>query len=82
MTGHTKWSELRDRVYSERPGMAERVATLRDRAELDATETWEIELEAEAVTDTPSNGNRMVRMRHRGIIGLGAAEPPPPFAPE
>jgi hypothetical protein len=35
--------------------MAERVATLGDRAELDAIETWEIELEAEAVTDTPSN---------------------------
>jgi cell division protease FtsH len=27
-------------------------------------------------------GNRMIRMRHRGIVGLGSAEPPPPFAPE
>ena len=54
MTGHTKWSELRDRAYSERPGMAERVAALRDRAELEDIETWEIGLEAESVTDTPS----------------------------
>jgi hypothetical protein len=24
--GHTKWSEIRDRAYTEHPGMAERVA--------------------------------------------------------
>ncbi len=26
MSGHTKWSEVRERVYGARPGMAERVA--------------------------------------------------------
>jgi hypothetical protein len=56
VTGHTKWSELRDRVYEERPGMAERVATLRasERTNLDEGERWQIELEAEAVGDPPS----------------------------
>ncbi len=26
MSGHTKWSEARDRLYAEHPGMAERAA--------------------------------------------------------
>jgi hypothetical protein len=56
VTGHTKWSELRDRVYEERPGMAERVAALRTRepSDVDDGERWQIELEAEAVGDPPS----------------------------
>ena len=27
-------------------------------------------------------GNRIIRMGHRGIAGMGSIEPPPPFAPE
>jgi hypothetical protein len=56
VTGHTSWNELRGRAYAERPGMAERVAALRtqDRAGMADSEPWEIELEAEAVGDPPS----------------------------
>ena len=56
MTGHTNWNELRDRVYAERPGMAERVAAERARtmAEMADTEAWEIELKTEARGQLPS----------------------------
>ena len=33
MSGHTKWTDVRDKLYAERPGMAERVAAERTRLE-------------------------------------------------
>ena len=55
MSGHTKWSELRDRVFAEHPGMAERVAAQVEQevAQLPKAEAWEIELEAEPAGDPP-----------------------------
>jgi hypothetical protein len=49
VSGHTKWSEIRDQAYAEHPGMAERVATrvAQELSELPETEAWEIELEVE-----------------------------------
>jgi hypothetical protein len=57
VTGHTNWNKLRDRVYAERPGMAERVATERARtvAQMADSEAWEIELQAEARGQLPSD---------------------------
>lgn len=56
LSPHTKWSELPDQLYAERPGMADRVAAERARGlrELTDTETWEIELEAGPAGDVPS----------------------------
>jgi hypothetical protein len=55
VSGHTKWSELRDRLYAEHPGMAERVAArvAQELSELPGTEAWEVELEAEPVGNLP-----------------------------
>jgi hypothetical protein len=49
VSGHTKWSEIRDGAYAEHPGMAERVAArvAQELSELVDTEVWEIELEVE-----------------------------------
>jgi len=56
VTGHTRWSELGDRTYADRPGMAERVAAERARlaTEEAGSEAWQIELEAEATGEVPS----------------------------
>ena len=56
MSGHTKWSEVRDQVYAERPGMAERVAAqvTDELANLPETEAWEVELEVEPTGAVPS----------------------------
>ena len=55
MSGHTKWSEVRDQVYAERPGMAERVAArvTDEVANLPETEAWEVELEVEPTGAVP-----------------------------
>ncbi len=55
MSGHTKWSEIRDRLYAEDPAMAERVAAIRAReeTELSNAEAWEVELEAEPAGNMP-----------------------------
>lgn len=55
MSGHTKWTVIRDRLYGDDPAMAERVAAIRAReeAELANAEAWEIELQAEPVRDIP-----------------------------
>jgi hypothetical protein len=55
VSGHTKWSELRDRLYAENPGMAERVAArvAQELSELPGTEAWEVELETEPVGNVP-----------------------------
>jgi hypothetical protein len=64
MTGHTNWNELRDRVYAERPGMAERVAVERARAvaEMADSEAWEIELQAEAGDRLPPEEQLRARL--------------------
>jgi hypothetical protein len=56
VTGHTKWSELRDEVYAGRPGMAEKVDAEHARGLRDLTgdETWEIGFEAGPVSEVPS----------------------------
>ncbi len=56
MSGHTKWSEIRDRLYAQDLAMAERVAAIRAReeAELSNAEAWEVELEAEPSGAMPS----------------------------
>jgi len=55
VSGHTKWSEIRDRLYAEDPAMAERVAAIRAReeGELSNAEAWEVELEAEPAGNMP-----------------------------
>ena len=55
MSGHTKWSAVRDQVYAERPGMAERVAAqvTDELANLPETEAWEVELEVEPTGAVP-----------------------------
>ncbi len=55
MSGHTKWSEVRDQVYAKRPGMAERVAArvTDEVANLPETEAWEVELEVEPTGAVP-----------------------------
>ena len=55
MSGHTKWSEVRDQVYAERPGMAERVAArvADELANPLETEAWEVELEVEPTGAVP-----------------------------
>ena len=59
MSGHTKWSEVRDRVYAEHPGMAERVAdrVAEELAQLPDTEAWEVELEVEPTGTVPPDEN-------------------------
>ena len=56
MSGHTKWSDVRDQVYGERPGMAERVAArvTDELANLPETDAWEVELEVEPTGAVPS----------------------------
>jgi len=55
VSGHTKWSEVRDRLYAEHPGMAERVASrvAEELAQQSETEAWEVELEVEPTGSVP-----------------------------
>jgi hypothetical protein len=59
VSGHTKWSDLRDRMYAEHPGMAERVAArlAEELAQLPDTEAWEVELKLEPEGVVPPEEN-------------------------